>query len=230
MVKFEFRLAFNLPTKKVKKNYLLFANKTKEFYRRLGWPSLFARIRFFTAPYEKLEKLVPKKGFIIDLGCGYGIFSHLLGLMGPKREILGIDLDLQKIKLAPQGARNVHFLQADITRLKLNRADVIVLVHVLHHLNSYQEQEKLLSECQKKISKKGKIIIAEVDRKPVLKYWLGWLADCLLYPGQKIFYRYPEDFKKIFSRLGFNAKIMRAEKNKPFAHIIYVLEKNEKFS
>lgn len=201
---------------------------TKKLYQNLGWPTIFTHIRFFTAPYEKLEQLISQKGFIIDLGCGYGIFSNFLGLIGPKRQVLGIELDSQKIRFANRGVANVKFLKADITKIILKKADVILLIHVLHHLNSFKEQEHLLNECRQKLAKNGRLIIAEVDKKPFFKFILGRLADFLLYPGDKIYYRFPAEFKKIFTRHGFKTKIIKAEKGKPFANIIYVLEKWEK--
>lgn len=200
-------------------------NKTKNLYRGLGWPEIFTHIRFFTAPYKELETLVPRKGFIIDLGCGFGIFSNLLGLAGPKREILGIELDPDKLKFASRGVGNVKFLKADITKIYLKKADAILLIHVLHHLDSFEEQAYLLAECRGKLAANGKLIIAEVDRKPIFKYFLGWVADRLLYPGDKIYYRFPDEFSRLFTKLGFRAKIIRADKGKPFAHIIYILEK-----
>lgn len=201
--------------------------QTKKLYQGLGWPSLFTRIRFFTAPYEILEKLVPKRGLIVDLGCGYGIFSNYLGLTGPQREILGIDLDKEKIKFADRGIKNVKFLRADINKIELKKADIILLIHVLHHLNSFLKQEKLLLACREKLAAKGQIIIAEVDKKPIFKYFLGWLADHLLYPGDKIFYRFPAEFKKLFTALKFHVKIIKADKGTPFAHVIYILGKND---
>lgn len=201
---------------------------TKKLYQSLGWPTIFTHIRFFTAPYEKLEQLIPEKGFIIDLGCGYGIFSNFLGLIGPQRQVLGIELDSGKIKFANRGVANVKFLKADITKITLKKADVILLIHVLHHLNSFQEQEKLLTECKKKLTRNGELIIAEVDKKPILKYILGWIADKLLYPGDKIYYRMPNEFEKLFRNLGFRVKMIKADGGKPFAHVIYILERIKK--
>lgn len=199
--------------------------KTKNLYRGLGWPYLFAHFRFWTAPYRELEKLILQKGFVIDLGCGYGIFANYLSLTGPGREILGIELDHQKIKLANHGLKNVRFLEADITKINTGKASAILLIHVLHHLNSFKEQETLLAACQQKLAKNGKLLIVEVAKKPILKYWLGWLADRLLYPGDNIFYRSPAEFKKLFRRLGFRVKIVKADKGHPFANIIYILDR-----
>lgn len=206
------------------------AEKVKELYRGLGWPSLFVHIRFFTAPYKELERLIPKKGFVIDLGCGYGIFSNFLGLTGPEREILGIELDQKKINFADHGVSNVRFLQTDITKTRLKKADVILLIHVLHHLSSFKEQEELIEECRKKLKKHGRLIVVEVDRRPLLKYILGWLTDRLLYFGDKIYYRFPKEFLNLFSKLAFKVKMVKLNKGTPFAHVVYILKKDEKGS
>jgi len=203
------------------------AVKTKQLYQGLGWPSIFTQIRFFTAPYKKLERLVPEKVFVVDLGCGYGILANFLALSGLKREVLGIELDSKKIKFADKGLKNVKFLKADITKTTLKKADIIFLVHVLHHLDSFQDQEKLLVACRKKLNKNGKLIIVEVDRRPVFKFILGWLADRLLYPGDRIYYRFPKEFKQLFTKLKFKVKIIRADHGKPFAHMIYVAALND---
>src|SRR5438552_12883411 len=92
----------------------------KEIMRLYGgkrWPSFFTRIRLFiTAPFVALDKHIPQEGFIVDLGCGYGIFANLLGLLSPKRKILGMDLDGFKMKHADKGIPNVEFRLADITK------------------------------------------------------------------------------------------------------------------
>ena len=73
--------------------------KVKSLYSGLFRPALFTRIRFFTAPYKLLEELVPKQGLIIDLGCGYGIFSNLLAITSLGRQIIGIELNKKNLSM-----------------------------------------------------------------------------------------------------------------------------------
>ena len=200
--------------------------KTKNLYKGLGWPTIFTHIRFFTAPYIILESLVSVSGTIIDLGCGFGIFSNYLGLVQPSRKIVGLELDHNKMRYADRGLSNVSFLNEDVTNWNIPKADVILLIHVLHHLNSFEEQELLLKQCKEVLNHDGSLIIAEVDKKPIMKYFLSWLADRLLYPGQAIFYRNPNEFLDLFNKLGFKVKCLPAHENKPFSHIIYILKKN----
>ncbi len=199
--------------------------RTTGLYRGLGWPSLFARIRFFTAPYGGLEPHVPREGLIVDLGCGYGTFSNLLGLMGPGRRVVGLDLDEAKLRHAPRGLGNVTFLGGDIRTAVTEPADAILLIHVLHHLGSYEEQEPLLASCRQKLKPGGRLVVCEVDRRPYAKYLLGLLADTLLYPGDDIFYRFPGELAPIIESCGFRVDTMRSDAGTPFAHVTYVAVK-----
>lgn len=195
---------------------------TTRLYRGLGWPSLFARIRFFTAPYGGLEPHVPREGVIIDLGCGYGTFSNLLGLMAPGRRVVGFDLDEVKLKHAPRGLDNVTFCGGDIRTAATEPADAILLIHVLHHLGSHEEQEPLLASCREKLRPGGRLVICEVDRRPYWKYMLGLLADRALYPGDGIFYRFPDELAPLIERCGFEVDMIRSDAATPFAHVTYV--------
>lgn len=193
-------------------------------YGGWGWPSIFTFIRLFiTAPFEALEKHIPNEGFIIDLGCGYGIFANLLGLMSEKRKILGIDLDDYKMRNADKSTANVEFRVADITKTELPPADCILLVHVLHHLNSYDEQEPLLRACLDKLKQGGKLVIAEIDRKPWWKFILTQIADRILYQFRRPYYPFPEKLIPLLENLGFSVEIYYGDhRGTPLSHITYV--------
>ncbi len=201
------------------------ARKTKALYTGFGWPALFARIRFITAPYDRLEPYVPASGLVIDLGCGYGTFSHLLALMAPARRVLGLDLDAVKIARAPRGGANVVNRLGDIRTETLDPAACILLVHVLHHLDSFEAQERLLASCREKLNDGGRLVICEVNSAPRWKYGLGWLADRVLYPGDPIFYRFPAEMKELLSRSGFRSETRLVHEGTPFSHAVYVCTK-----
>lgn len=208
-------------------SYAAAKRRTTRLYRGLGWPALFARIRFFTAPYAGLEPHVPREGVILDLGCGYGTFANLLGLMAPGRRVVGFDLDEAKLRHAPRGLDNVTFRGADIRTAATESADAILLIHVLHHLGSYAEQEPLLASCREKLKPGGRLVVCEVDRRPYWKYLLGWLADRLLYPGDDIFYRFPDELAPLIESCGFQVDAIRSDAGTPFAHVTYVAVKRE---
>lgn len=41
--------------------------------------------------YALFDRLVPQKGRITDIGCGYGPLCYMLAMLSPERELLGID-------------------------------------------------------------------------------------------------------------------------------------------
>lgn len=50
--------------------------------------------------YKVFNDLIPKSGKILDLGCGYGFLSYMMGYLSPARIITGIDYDEDKIDIA----------------------------------------------------------------------------------------------------------------------------------
>jgi len=194
----------------------------KRLYHGLGWPTIFTYIRFFTAPYQAIEKYVPKKGIIVDLGCGYGLFSNYLGLTSSQRRVVGVELDENKIKYADKKIKNVNFFKKDITKMKLPQVEAFLLIHVFHHLNSFKEQEALLAECVKKLKRGGLLLIVEIDKKPWWKFLITQLADHILYPGDKIYYRFEKEMVELLKPFSFKLKIRRIHQGKPFSHMLYL--------
>lgn len=194
-------------------------------YRGLGWPSLFSRLKFYAAPFEKLVPLVPEEGLIVDLGCGYGIFANMLGIMSVRRHVIGFDLDREKIKYADRGIPNVSFFNSDITKTEVPPADCIILVHVVHHLPSYEAQERLLMACVSRLKPGGSMIITEVDSRPRWKFMLSFFADHILYPRDTIHFRARHDFLALFKKVGVDTHVIEMHQGALFPHITYICTK-----
>lgn len=202
-------------------------SKTIKLYSGLGWKSLFAKIRFWDAPYIEVANLIPKTGKIIDLGCGDGLFGNFLAVISPTREIFGVEKNFSRIKDADRGLSNTQFFCGDVIKKAIPEADVIVLFHLLHHLNSFKDQEKLLEDCSHKLRKKGKIIIVEIEPKLSLKFLITWFTDHYLVPWlfekkfySPIFFRKSSEWKQLMENIGFDCKVYFEEKGKPFTHVI----------
>ena len=194
-------------------------------YAKDGYVNAFLRIRWWHANLEKVAEFVPPSGTILDLGCGYGILSNYLALASAERNIIGIELSTRKIKYAKKNLPNVQFLNEDITRLKLPPCDAVLLLDVLHHLKSYEEQEKLLSYCVQLLGPQGILLIKEIDNKPKLKFFVTQLVDNLLYPGDHFYFRGEEEFKKLMGKLNLNVEFHAIHEGKPLSHVVYVARK-----
>ena len=184
--------------------------------------------RYWEYPrYLKMEKMLPKKGVIIDLGSGYGIFTNFMAAAGPQRKIIAMEFNKGKVKIAQKGFPNVKFISEDITKAKIPQADAIILMHVLHHLDSYEDQEKLLGEVLKKLKKGGTLLIDEVYNEPSWKRYFTRLVDFFLYPFDPMFYRYRPEMLAFLNK--YPLDILKVENVDghlmPFAQVVYLCRK-----
>lgn len=211
---------------------MLMVDQTISLYSGVGWKNLFSKIRFWDAPFIEVEKLIPKSGTILDLGCGEGIFTNYVALASSKRKIIGIELDKQRIIEADHGLKNVTFKYGDATKFDVPQVDTIIMFHLLHHLSSFKSQEDLIKKCAEKLPKRGKLIIVEVEPKFSFKYLLAFFTDHFLVPWifekrlhSPIYFRSREDWISLLKNNGLSCKVTSADKNKPFSHVIFNCQK-----
>jgi SAM-dependent methyltransferase len=115
--------------------------------------------------YNVINRYVPRNASVVDIGCGYGYLSYMLGFVSECRNILGIDYDTDKIELAGHCIsknERVRFVAADALEFDYPFADVFILSDVLHYM-PYEQQEKLLETCISRLNPGGRIIIRDAD-------------------------------------------------------------------
>lgn len=201
--------------------------KITNLYAGDGWRSLFVKIRFWDAPFREIVALVPKTGTVVDLGCGDGILANLISLVNTKSKVIGIEKNSMRIGSAYKGLSNTKFINGDITSSRIPSADCILLIHVLHHLSSREEQIKLISDCHDKLKKNGIFIIAEIQPEVSLKFLITWFTDhflvACLFDHQiysKIFFRKGKEWASLLKSQGFEVSLSDVSRGKPFSHIV----------
>lgn len=115
--------------------------------------------------YEIFNRLMPRKGNILDLGCGYGYISYMLMLTSDERKLTGVDYDAEKIRLASgcfSKNDRIHFLCKDVTTMEINPHDGFLLGDLLHYL-SPENQDALLRKCCSNLRPGGVIMIRDAD-------------------------------------------------------------------
>jgi 1-acyl-sn-glycerol-3-phosphate acyltransferase len=115
--------------------------------------------------YSIYNQYVPHEANIIDIGCGYGIMTYMLGFISDKRIITGIDYDNDKIELANNCIsknNRIKFITADILLYEFPLSDVFILSDVLHYIPE-EKQETLIEKCIKNLNENGIIIIRDAD-------------------------------------------------------------------
>ncbi|WP_071147622.1 trifunctional MMPL family transporter/lysophospholipid acyltransferase/class I SAM-dependent methyltransferase [Bacteroides ihuae] len=131
--------------------------------------------------YSLFNSLIPMKGQITDIGCGFGPLCYMLSLISEEREILGIDYDEDKIAVAQRGwLRNKHirFEHADALNYTLPESDVFILNDMLHYI-SYEHQRSLLKRCATLLRSKGIMIIRDANTSNSSKHQLTRITEVL---------------------------------------------------
>jgi len=111
--------------------------------------------------YAPFHALLPEKGAILDLGCGYGFLCYMLQFLSAERTITGVDYDDEKIETANHAylkTDRLRFFLADITQYPLEKYDGIIISDVLHYLQP-DAQERLLDRSFEALNPDGRLII-----------------------------------------------------------------------
>ncbi len=116
--------------------------------------------------YALFESLMPKKGRIVDVGCGYGFLPYMLMYKSKYRTILGVDYDEEKIAIADNcidKSTNLSFAVGDVTTFEFPEADGFIISDVLHYLQEAQ-QIQVIEHCVAKLNKGGVLVIRDADK------------------------------------------------------------------
>jgi len=189
---------------------------------------LYIKLRPKIVPFETIEKQVPQNGTIIDIGCGFGIFAYFLAKKSKERKVIGIDLIEKRIKTAKKifdDCQNLDFFCGDITDIQIPKADVITAIDLLHHIPDSNLQKKLLQSCHSVLSDSGKLIVKDLDRRPLWKYWWNWIHDFLMTKGGPTLYLDRNSLENLIEKAGFRITQIKEIRGDPYAHILCVAEK-----
>jgi 1-acyl-sn-glycerol-3-phosphate acyltransferase len=182
--------------------------------------------------YRIFNSLVPRKGKIYDIGCGYGPMTLMLKLLSKERELIGLDYDVEKIETARNTQLNfelnIDFRAGDAMELKMGKANAVILSDILHYLER-NEQTVLLNNTAAALNPNGKIIIRDGDSSQQKRHKGTKLSE---------FFSTRLGFNKTRNPLNFFSKTMieafAADQNmnleiidntRKTSNLIYVLEK-----
>ena|SRR3989344_1331027 len=169
-------------------------------------------IKFFLKslmlPLRDIHAALPPTGIIYDLGCGEGVVSFYLAQTAPQRQIIGVDIDTQKIRRA-RHLPNLTFIHADLAHTNLTKANGCLLSDVLHHLPP-STQRQLLLKIGRQLKSGSVCIIKEINQDDLIRSRLSRFWDWIFYPQDKIYYWRAQDLVKTMKQLGFKVKFTPA--------------------
>lgn len=132
----------------------------------------FIWLRWRLTPYRRIASVLPRRGRVLDLGSGHGLFSLALSIDSDQREIIGIDHDPERVRLA-EGAIARHAcvakprfevgdLEKSLAKLPSGSFAGIAMIDVLHYFDT-DGQRALINGAARVLEPGGILAMREVD-------------------------------------------------------------------
>ena len=188
---------------------------------------LILRQRFL----DEIGQYLPAEGTILDIGCGFGLFSLYYAQLIPAASFRGLDLNPRRVALATEVARrlglgNTAYAVGDA---RTYRADgeyaAAYMLDIVHHVQP-ETVEPLLSELHKAIRPGGCLIVKDVDTQPAYKRWFTHALDLLMSPGGVIHYWPAGELAALLQRIGFRVYRHLMVDVLPYPHVLFVCHRD----
>lgn len=187
---------------------------------------IFIRFRLAILPLEMIEPHVPRKGIIIDMGCGHGLLSHYLTLTGPDRKVIGTEYNARLVSIANKTTNQGYpkFITTDASKNPLPKGDSILFIDLLHHL-TYQGQQHALNSAATALPLNGRLIIKDIEREKTWRFYWNLFHDRILRQSGPTYHSTSTELKQCLQKLGF--KIITEDHYYPLAyhHNLLIAEK-----
>jgi SAM-dependent methyltransferase len=189
---------------------------------------LILRQRFL----DEIGQYLPAEGEILDIGCGFGLFSLYYAQLLPGVRFRGLDLDARRIAIATAAGRRLGLDNARYTvgDARAYRADAeyaaAYMLDIVHHVPP-DTVEPLLGELHRSIRPGGRLLVKDVDTQPAYKRWFTHALDLLMSPGGAIHYWPAGELQALLERVGFRVYRHLMVDVLPYPHVLFICYKEE---
>ena len=169
-------------------------------------------------------------GTVVDLGCGYGMALGFAAFGDSSRRLVGCDLDAHRIAIAREalGALNADLSVADVRRLDLPPAGLILILDVLQYL-PVDDQQALLQRCCSALAPQGMLIFRVHDCERGLWSTITMAFDRLIFAcgraGVRPLMLSAAEYHSVLENAGMQVEQRRFRNRLPLAHILFIAKK-----
>jgi ubiquinone/menaquinone biosynthesis C-methylase UbiE len=194
----------------------------------------FVRFGIIRTKFLALMNLaLPDRGRLLDVGCGFGLFSVYFALVSPGRVIHGVDPNPRRVAQARRLAAELGV--ADRVRYEVGTAealplrepyDAIYMLDVLHHVPT-DAQVPLLHRLRRLVAPGGTLLIKEVTTDAPFQLAFTELLDRVMVGGDEpLGYRHHREWGALLQRLGFAVRTVRVPDILPYPHVVMVARRH----
>jgi 2-polyprenyl-3-methyl-5-hydroxy-6-metoxy-1,4-benzoquinol methylase len=177
---------------------------------------------------------LPRRGRILDSGCGHGLLSLTAALSGPDREIQAIDHDEARVALAREAVARakarISVQVGSILSPPEGQFDAITLIDVMHYFTP-ELQSRILQVAFERLRPGGRVLIREIDPRggpaSVLNRIYEKIATTIGFTKsseEKLYLRLPEEWTRLMESHGFRVRSERCS-SRLFADVLFICEK-----
>lgn len=200
----------------------------------------FLLVRSMLTPYERMASVLPTRGRVLDLGSGHGLLSFALSRGSHQREIIGIDHDPERVRLAeaaalmlPADSRPVFEtgdLKEKLGSFASGSLAGIAMIDILHYFDP-ASQQFLITQAARALAPGGVLAMREIDSDAGVKAALNRFYERLATgvgftrsTGPELSFRGASDWTNLLESTGF---MVRSGRCGPpfFADVLFVAQR-----
>jgi len=178
---------------------------------------------------DEIGQYLPETGPVLDVGCGFGLFSLYYAATGPGRLLRGLDVNRRRIALARRaairlGLDNVVYEEADARHYKGDtECAAAYMLDIVHHVPR-AAVPPLLAQLRRSLPPGGLLLVKDVDTRPAPKRWFTWALDRAMSPRAPVAYWSAEALAAALETAGFRVRRHLMVDVLPYPHVLYVCQ------
>ena len=178
---------------------------------------------------DEIGQYLPATGSVLDIGCGFGLFSLYYAASAPGRFVRGLDVDARRIGIARRAAArlrldNVVYDEGDARDFKGDgEVAAAYMLDIVHHVPP-DVVPRLLTGLRRSLPAGGRLLVKDVDTRPAPKRWFTWALDRARAPRTPVHYWSAEELTGALERAGFDVRRHLMVDLLPYPHILYICE------
>ena len=176
---------------------------------------------------DEIGQYLPDTGSVLDIGCGFGLFSLYYAATGPGRLVRGIDVDHRRIGMARRAATrlaldNVVYEEGDARHFKGDtEVTAAYMLDIVHHVPP-ATVPSLFRQLHRAVTPGGVLLVKDVDTRPAPKRWFTWTLDKAMDPRAPVRYWPAEELTAALEAAGFRVRRHLMVDVLPYPHVLYV--------